>query len=156
MIALDRGPSRVKDLDSEFGELMEDARYGVLAVDQQDCIFFANRRMEAMCGSSLAELMHRPIEVLVPRSPRAVHRRKWVEYQAIGAPVRPMGTNLDIRFQTSGWIRVPRRCRPDPYGYPNRRTDGDRRGQLSKRLPKPLDRAAGPSRRNPIDRPYRR
>lgn len=107
MIALDRGPSRVKDLDSEFGELMEDARYGVLAVDQQDCIFFANRRMEAMCGSSLAELMHRPIEVLVPRSPRAVHRRKWVEYQAIGAPVRPMGTNLDIRFQRQDGSEFP-------------------------------------------------
>lgn len=98
IVAPDRALSPPNDFGRELRQLLEDARYGVLAMDQEGRIFFANRRLEAMSGYSLADLIDRPFEVLVPSRARGAHRSRRVEYQATGAS-RPIGTDLDIRFR---------------------------------------------------------
>jgi diguanylate cyclase (GGDEF)-like protein/PAS domain S-box-containing protein len=76
------------ELDLRALEPMPD---GVLVCDSRGRIVFANRRAETMTGYGRAQLLGRPIEVLVPEGMRAAHQRQRREYQRRPRP-RPMGS----------------------------------------------------------------
>lgn len=75
-----------------FLDLMPDA---IVAVDARGAIRELNDQLTAMFGYSKAELLGRPIEVLLPERFRAQHVHHRVGYQA-HPHTRPMGVGIDL------------------------------------------------------------
>lgn len=87
------------ELASELRRLLEEMTDGVLAVDQEGHIRFANRALEALSGYSKRQLLDMRVEDLVPVAEREGHERQRLTYQRAASPPRPMGADLDIRFR---------------------------------------------------------
>jgi two-component system CheB/CheR fusion protein len=66
--------SQLTTAEEMFRNLMENARDGIVVLNQQGTIEFANRRAEEMFGYSTGELKHQPYDLLVPGQSREVHR----------------------------------------------------------------------------------
>lgn len=86
-------------LTVELRRTLEAMPAGIVAVDANGQIFFANRNLEALSGYSSTDLIGRPVELLIPAERRRAHRLQRSSYQRAGAPPRPMGTGLDIRLR---------------------------------------------------------
>jgi PAS domain S-box-containing protein len=81
-----------KDSEEHFRILFETAPNGVIAVDAAGRIALLNARAEKMFGYSRAELIGKPVEVLVPQRFRGGHAD--LRKRATANPrTRPMGTN---------------------------------------------------------------
>lgn len=61
---------------SMFQEIIESAPDAMLVVDSGGIIILVNRRVEVMFGYSREDLLGHEVEVLVPKSLRAVHRQQ--------------------------------------------------------------------------------
>ena len=78
--------------EKDFHTLFEAAPNGVLAVDAAGRIALLNAQAEKMFGYSRAELIDKPVEVLVPQRFRGGHAD--LRKRAAANPrIRPMGTN---------------------------------------------------------------
>jgi PAS domain S-box-containing protein len=78
--------------EKDFHTLFEAAPNGVLAIDAGGCIALLNAQAEKMFGYNRAEILGKPVEVLVPQRFRRRHadlRKK----AAANPRIRPMGTN---------------------------------------------------------------
>src|SRR4249919_616543 len=78
--------------EKDFHTLFEAAPNGVLAIDAGGCIALLNAQAEKMFGYNRAEILGKPVEVLVPQRFRRGHadlRKK----AAANPRIRPIGTN---------------------------------------------------------------
>lgn len=81
--------------EAKFRGLLESAPDAIVIVDQEGSIAFANHQMERLFGYTSAELIGKPIEVLVPERLRAIHTIHRQRYNA-HPQVRPMGAGLEL------------------------------------------------------------
>ncbi len=95
---VDRHESEAKrPSDHELLEWMPD---GVVVVDAEGRVVFANRQAHRMTGYKRGELAGQGIELLVPERLRAVHRRHRRDYYAADAGPRSMGgADRDFRVR---------------------------------------------------------
>ncbi|TMC08430.1 MAG: PAS domain S-box protein, partial [Chloroflexi bacterium] len=80
---------------------------GIVIVDLEGRITYANEQLARLSGYPAADLIGRKVEDLVPGAARGQHQRHRESYAAAGLPTRPMGTNLRIRLLTKGRTEVP-------------------------------------------------
>ena len=85
----------LRDSETRARVLFESASEGIVIVDRQGHIVLVNAKTEAMFGYARAELIGRPLEILVPERMRDVHARHRAGY-ALDPRVRPMGQGLDL------------------------------------------------------------
>ncbi len=78
-----------------FRAVVEAAPDGVVMVDGSGAIRFANGRMEELFGYDRAELVGKPVEMLLPPSVHERHVRDRARYVA-EPHTRPMGIGLDL------------------------------------------------------------
>jgi PAS domain S-box-containing protein len=88
---------KLKLLDSNvlFGKLFEFSPDAVPVTDREGTILRANRQTETMFGHVRAELIGRPVELLLPERFRSGHPRHRNAYAA-QPHTRPMGAGLDL------------------------------------------------------------
>lgn len=79
--------------DDKFRRLLEAAPDALLLVDRSGRILLANSQTEKLFGYSKEELLHQPVEVLVPERLRQSHVQHRADYQA-SSSYRPMGIGL--------------------------------------------------------------
>ena len=82
--AADRVPARepaAQGVSAALSELFGDCTDGAVLADRHGVIVWSSRRLEEMFGYQPGELMGSPVEVLVPRPLRVVHRRHRSVYQ---------------------------------------------------------------------------
>jgi PAS domain S-box-containing protein len=86
--------------------LVEASPDGLLLVDEAGIILLANQKIEEMFGYDRAELIGRPVEVLVPDRARQVHTAHRIRYRA--APQgRPMGVGLELYGRRRDGTELP-------------------------------------------------
>ncbi|MFG2178076.1 PP2C family protein-serine/threonine phosphatase [Streptomyces abikoensis] len=81
--------------DEQFRGLLESAPDAVVIVDDEGVIQLVNAQTEALFGYGRAELLGRPVEVLVPgrfRERHSAHRETYARNQQF----RPMGAGLEL------------------------------------------------------------
>jgi PAS domain S-box-containing protein len=78
-------------------QFLEAAPDGIVVTGPGGRIVFVNRQAESLSGYSRQELLGMPVERLVPEGLRSRHVRHRRAYMAQPS-VRPMGSQLDIRF----------------------------------------------------------
>jgi PAS domain S-box-containing protein len=76
-------------------ELLDSAPDGIVVVDAEGRIVFANQTVERVFGYSPDELLGRPVNELIPERLHDVHREHRLSYVA-DPRVRPMGFGLDL------------------------------------------------------------
>jgi PAS domain S-box-containing protein len=79
-----------------FRQLVEAAPDAMIVVDAQGVIVLANLQVERMFGYTRAELLGKPIELLVPERYRGRHVGHRSSF-AKSPKVRPMGAGMDLR-----------------------------------------------------------
>ncbi|HEY6250377.1 MAG TPA: PAS domain S-box protein [Candidatus Angelobacter sp.] len=90
-----RDITRRKRAEEKFRGLLESAPDAMVIVDNKGHIVLANSQTEKLFGHQRAELMGKPIEVLIP--PR--YHRKHVGYRdtfILDPRIRPMGAGVDL------------------------------------------------------------
>jgi len=97
----------VTELDAELRRVLEEMPDGILAVDEQGRILFANRTLEAMSGYSRSDLVTLRVEDLVPTGERERHGRERRGYLLSASPPRAMGADLDIRLRRRDGSEFP-------------------------------------------------
>ncbi|APR86872.1 PAS domain protein [Minicystis rosea] len=81
--------------DAPFRELLEAAPDAMVIVDEHGIIQLVNAQTEALFGYARAELLGRPVEILIPerfQAGHAAHRSSFVA----SPKLRPMGTGLAL------------------------------------------------------------
>jgi len=81
--------------EAKFRGLLESAPDGVVIVDQAGLIQIVNRQTEVLFGYPRAELLGRPVEMLLPERFRARHLGHRAGYQR-DPHTRAMGTGLEL------------------------------------------------------------
>ena len=107
------GASRSKDIPAMLQKsegmvlaLLESAAQAILAVDPRGRIVLANRRAVEMFGYSREELLHAPVEILLPESKHSAHAQQREDY--FKRPrVRPMGIGMDLAGRRKDGTEVP-------------------------------------------------
>ncbi|HRQ22555.1 MAG TPA: PAS domain S-box protein [Anaerolineales bacterium] len=93
--ALEKEVSKRKQTEGKFRGLLESAPDAMVVVDKTGVIDLFNSQAEKLFGYDRAEIVGKPVEVLVPKSlqRKHVHHRQgyFVEH-----PARPMGLGLDL------------------------------------------------------------
>jgi PAS domain S-box-containing protein len=89
-----RRPAPVWD-ESTLRAVLESVPDAVIAADASGAIVLVNRQTESLFGYGRAELLGRPVELLVPERFRATHVGQRERFFA-DARIRPMGENLDL------------------------------------------------------------
>ncbi len=90
VISIIRDLSQRREADARFRNLLESAPDGIVVADRSGTITLVNGQTEAMFGYRRAELVGRPVEILVPERYRQQHAGHRDGYFA--APrTRPMG-----------------------------------------------------------------
>ncbi|NMB88308.1 MAG: PAS domain S-box protein [Chloroflexi bacterium] len=92
--------------ETKFKGLFEYAPDGVVVIDRSGLILLVNQRIQAMFGYSLEELIHQPIEVLMPEGFHKAHRRHVQDYM-VEPRVRPMGNFLSLFGQRKNGEMFP-------------------------------------------------
>lgn len=79
----------------EFQKLLEFMPDAMVIADSKGGIVIANSQAQKLFGYSKEELLHQPIEILIPQRFREAHVRNRNDY--MGSPhLRPMGAGLDL------------------------------------------------------------
>jgi len=81
--------------DGRFRELLEAAPDAMVIVDPKGRIALINAQTESLFGYGRAELLGRPVEILMPERYRQPHGAHFTEYRA-NPRVRPMGQALEL------------------------------------------------------------
>jgi PAS domain S-box-containing protein len=103
---LERTASALQQSPAAWEVLLESAAEGILIVDDRGRILLANGSAERMFGYTKAELLGRPVEILLPERLRSVHLQHRVGYFA--APrSRPMGQGLDLAARRKDGTEFP-------------------------------------------------
>jgi PAS domain S-box-containing protein len=84
-----------KRAEEKFRGLVESAPDAMVIVDKRGEIILVNSQTEKMFGYTRAELLGKPVEILMPDRFRGTHSAYRTEYFA-EPRVRPMGTGLDL------------------------------------------------------------
>ena len=100
----------------------------MVIVDGRGEIILVNSQTETLFGYTRAELLGKPVEILMPDRFRGTHPAHRAEYFA-EARVRPMGAGLDLYGHAEGSPGVPDRDQPQSA----RDRGGDARQQLDPR-----------------------
>lgn len=76
----------VPEIHSEldFSEFVDEAPFGVLTIDHNSTVLYANREIEAILGYAPTELVGEPLDVLIPPYLRKRHHDSFGEYRATG------------------------------------------------------------------------
>jgi PAS domain S-box-containing protein len=88
------------------GMLFSTAAEGLVVVDRSGAICLVNPRMTELFGYPVAELLGRPIDVLVPAAKRDAHVASRTAYTE-NPRKRPMGTGLDLFGQRKDGSTFP-------------------------------------------------
>ena len=94
---------------------IDDAPDGILVVDRDGVVAFANPRAEALFGYSPGDLNGKNVDELVPdasRGSHAAHRASYMKHPR----ARAMGTGLDLHGQTAKGERFPVEISLSPVG----------------------------------------
>jgi PAS domain S-box-containing protein len=86
--------------------LFESAAEGIILVDGEGRIAFANGRMEAIFGYAQSELLGQSVELLVPERASALHVRHRADYFA-RPRARPMGLGKDLTGRRKDGTEFP-------------------------------------------------
>ncbi len=89
-----------------FRELLEAAPDAIIEVDREGRIVLLNRVTEQLFRYSREELLHQPVEVLIPMESRGRHLENRRQYWAHPG-TRPMGTGLKLEGQRKDGTRFP-------------------------------------------------
>ncbi len=81
--------------EARYQAFVEQAPYGVVAVNQVGQIVLVNAEAERLFGYGRAEVLDRPLDVLVPERFREKHRGHRAGFTT-ATGVRPMGAGLDL------------------------------------------------------------
>jgi PAS domain S-box-containing protein len=81
--------------EARFCGLLESAPDAVVIIDRNGRIALVNQQTEAVFGYERAELLGRPVEILVPEHLRAAHGAHRARYFAVPT-TRPMGAGLAL------------------------------------------------------------
>lgn len=90
-----RDVSERRRADERFRALLESAPDAMVIVNRAGEIVLVNSQTESLFGYPRAELLGRPVEVLVPQRARAEHPLHRVRYLA-NPRLRPMGAGIDL------------------------------------------------------------
>ena len=90
-----RTADQLRHVEERYRHLLETANDGIVIVDQQGTIEFANRRLETIFGYSPGELTNRHLEVLIPDRYLAAHRRDHAAFMR-KPEARDMGRGIDL------------------------------------------------------------
>src|SRR6185369_10806424 len=86
---------QLRHTEEQYRHLLENAHDGVLIVNENGTVEFANRRLEAMFGYSSGELNNRHYEILAPEHARAALRKYQAAFMRQPEP-RDVGRDLDL------------------------------------------------------------
>src|SRR3954451_14939778 len=89
-----------------LGGLLEAAPDAMVVIDAEGGIVMANAQADAMFGYATGELIGRVIDVLVPATVQASHRRHREAYVA-DSPLRPMGSGHDLQARRKDGSEFP-------------------------------------------------
>ena len=92
----DRDADALVPSERVFQSLIESAPDAILTIDRDGRIVMANERAEEMFGYARSELIHRPVELLVPESLRGAHAKRRTTYTEM-PEIRPMGAGLELK-----------------------------------------------------------
>lgn len=92
--------------DKVFRALLESAPDGIVLVDSSGRIVLVNAQAERMFGYRQAELMGRPVEVIVPARLRSVHNMHRSAFLNDPRP-RPMGAGLTLAARRKDGSEFP-------------------------------------------------
>ncbi len=87
-------------------EAVEASPDGIVIVDAGGWIVAANPALAALSGRPQAELLGKPLEVLLPDDLRGLHRRLREEYRARATP-RPMGAGVRLEMLRADGSELP-------------------------------------------------
>ena len=90
-----RDISERRKADKKFRDLLEAAPDAIVIVDREGRIVLVNSQAERLFGYQREDLLHEPIEILVPERFRAKHPGHRQHYFA-EPKVRPMGLGLEL------------------------------------------------------------
>jgi len=94
-------PRPLHDLDEiDVSAMVETSPDGMVLVDEQGTMLVVNSKIETMFGYDRAELLGRPVEMLLPDQHRQVHTAHRTRYRVDPRP-RSMGSGLDLLAQRS-------------------------------------------------------
>ena len=92
--------------DDLFRQLLESAPDAMVIVNRDGCIELINKMVELMFGYERAELIGKPIEMLLPDRFRGGHQEKRESYFQ-NAHTRPMGSGLELFAQHKLGHEIP-------------------------------------------------
>ncbi len=102
--------------EQRFEDLLEAAPDGIIEVDQDGNIQLANAAVERMFGYTRAELLNRPVDLLVPQASRGMHHTHRAAYWS--HPVtRPMGSGLELLAERKDGKSIPVEISLSPTHY---------------------------------------
>lgn len=83
--------------DRQLRGIVEGASDGIVTADDSQTIVLANPAAARIFGYSVAELIGRPLQMLIPQRFRQQHGRQIDAFGASGATARPMGSGLEVK-----------------------------------------------------------
>ena len=95
LVSLVRDVTERKRAEEKVRGLLESAPDAMVIVDQRGEIILVNSQTETLFGYTRAELLGKPVEILMPDRFRGTHPAHRAEYFA-EPRVRPMGAGLDL------------------------------------------------------------
>src|SRR6266436_257967 len=84
--------------DAVYRTLVESAPDGIVIVGQEGRIVVVNSQTEKLFGYDRAELVNKPIEILIPERFRGRHRGHRAGFMS-SPQLRPMGAGLELHGQ---------------------------------------------------------
>jgi diguanylate cyclase (GGDEF)-like protein/PAS domain S-box-containing protein len=96
-LELCRELERVQTSEAKFSGILDIAHEGIISVDDTQKIILFNKGAEKIFGYSQFEAVGQSIDILLPESDRAIHRKHIAEFGAIGRAARQMGETREIK-----------------------------------------------------------
>ena len=104
------------EAERRFRQLLEAAPDAILEVDDEGRIVLLNATAETLFGYRRNELLHQPVEILIPEALRARHTEHRTRYYT--HPVtRPMGSGLDLQARRKDGSTFPVEISLSPVKY---------------------------------------